>query len=184
MKAKFTTLLALTLTSSMLAACGTTPNVGSADDRALLHSRAIAALDDFKRADPSIEQRLSSDYAYAIFPHVITGAIGVGGAHGNGEVYRNGRLVGYADMSQGSIGAQLGGQKFAELILFQNESTLNDFQHSTVEFDARASAVAASSGAASTAKYVHGVQIFTLSESGLMAQAAVGVQKFRYEAMQ
>jgi lipid-binding SYLF domain-containing protein len=88
--------------------------------------------------------------------------------------------VGYADVTQANIGAQLGAQKFAELILFENQRSLLDFQDSTTTFDARATAVAAASGAAAVADYTRGVIVFTMPESGLMAQAAIGGQKFRY----
>jgi lipid-binding SYLF domain-containing protein len=172
--------IAALLLAGLLAGCGTTPNIGSTGDRELLHARAQAALADFKAADPTLQLLMDKAHAYAIFPRVITAAIGLGGAHGDGEVYRGNVVIGYSDLSQGSIGAQLGGQKYAELILFQNESSLVSFQQATLEFDARATAVAASKGAAAAADYSRGVLVFTLPEGGLMAQAAVGGQKFRY----
>lgn len=173
-----TILAGLTMT---LAACGTHPNPGDSVDRQLLTERTQAAIHDFKEIDPSIQRFFDTAYAYVVFPRVITAAIGVGGAHGNGEVFQRGQLVGYADISQGSIGAQLGAQKYAEVLFFENEGSFVDFKQSTLEFDARATAVAASNGAAAAADYRRGVITFTLPESGLMAQAAVGGQKFRYE---
>ena len=146
----------------------------------MLHQRTQSSLADFRATDPSLDDMVNKAYAYAIFPNVVTAAVGVGGGHGNGEVYQGSRLIGRADMSQATIGAQLGGQRFAELILFENTQSLSEFQHGTVEFDARASAVAASRGAASSANYDRGVIVFTLPQSGLMAQAAIGGQKFRY----
>ena len=172
------TMLAISVV--FLAACGTTPNVGDSVDREVLRSQSKAALADFKTADPTLDRLLATSNAYVVFPRIIEGAVGVGGAHGNGEVYQGGKFIGYADVSQATIGLQLGGQKFGELILFRNEGTFADFTHSTYEMDARASAIAASKGAASTADYSKGVLVFTLPESGVMAQAALGVQKFRY----
>lgn len=164
----------------LLSACGSISNPGSTADRELLNSRVQAALADFRAADPTLQDLMMKAHAYAIFPQIVSAAVGIGGAHGDGEVYQAGRLIGYADVSQANIGAQLGGQKFAELILFESQSALLDFQNGTVEFDARATAVAASKGAASTANYQNGVIVFTLPRGGLMAQAAVGGQKFRY----
>ena len=167
--------------AGMVSACGSTPNTGTSEDKEILHSRVNAAIMDFKTQDPSIQRFLDSAEAYAIFPHVVTGAVIVGGAHGHGEVYQKGTLVGYADVSQGSVGGQLGGELYAEFIFFQTEHSVVDFKFGTLpEFDARATAIAASRGAAATADYRRGVIIFTLPESGLMAQAAVGGQKFRY----
>jgi len=169
------------IASALLAGCGDSPHPGDSVDRALLHDRVTASISDFKIIDPSIQRFFDTAHAYVIFPEVVTGALGVGGAHGDGEVYEKGKFVGYADVSQGSIGAQIGGQKYSEIIFFQNEGSFVDFKYSSLEFDARASAVAASAGAAATADYSRGVVIFTLPQSGLMAQAAIGGQKFRYE---
>jgi hypothetical protein len=62
----------------------------------------------------------------------------------------------------------------------QFQGSLATFKTTQVEFDARASAIAASKGAATSANYEKGVAIFTLPESGLMFQAAIGGQKFRF----
>jgi lipid-binding SYLF domain-containing protein len=150
------------------------------EEQSLLHQRAQASLSDMKRADPSLETLLNSSFAYVIFPRITTAAAGVGGAYGTGEVYQKGKLVGYADVSQGSIGAQLGGQRFAELIMFRTETTYVNFKHNSPEFDARVSAVAASSGAARAADYSSGVLVMYQPEGGLMFQAAVGGQQFRF----
>ena len=174
-------LFAVCIATAALAGCGTTPNVGTTQERELLHKQSTATLADFKKKYTSLDKLLESAHGYAIFPEIVAAAIGVGGGHGSGEVYQKGKLVGYADVSLGNIGFQLGAQKFSELILFENELSLTNFQNATTEFDAKATAVAASSGAASTADYSKGVMIFTMTQSGLMAQAAIGGQKFRYE---
>ena len=164
-----------------LAACGATPNPGDSVERDQLHQRVLASINDFRGVDPSIDRFIKSAHAYAVFPRILTAAVGVGGAHGNGEVFENGKLVGYSDVSQGNIGVQLGAQRYAEIIFFENEGAFIDFKYATTEFDARATAIAASRGAAATADYRRGVIIFTLPETGLMAQAAIGGQKFRFE---
>ena len=179
MKTKLTT-LGLLLAAGILAGCGETSNPGTSEERDILKKKADAVLADFKNADPSLEAKMKSADSYVIFPEVTTAAIGVGGAHGDGVVYEKGKQIGWADLSQGSIGVQLGGQKYGELILFESESRLLDFTHGTFEFDAAASAIAASRGAATSANYAHGVMVFTLPQGGLMFQAAIGGQKFRY----
>jgi lipid-binding SYLF domain-containing protein len=150
------------------------------DERELLRQRARASLADMKRVDPSLDMVINSSFAYVIFPRITTGAVGIGGAYGDGEVYQKGKLVGYADVSQGSIGLQLGGQTFAELIMFRTETAYINFTNDTLAFDARVSAVAASSGSARAADYSTGVMVIYLPEGGLMFQAAVGGQQFRF----
>jgi len=183
MKTTLASIFTCVAAAAILSACGSTPNTGTYEERDMLHDQVNKSLADFRSIDPSLNDRLDHAYAYAIFPSVVTAAVGIGGGHGNGEVYQGSRLIGRADMSQANIGAQLGGQKFAELILFENDGSLNQFQGGTIEFDARASAVAASKGAAASANYDRGVIVFTLPESGLMAQAAIGGQKFRYSSV-
>jgi lipid-binding SYLF domain-containing protein len=165
---------------TMLAGCGAHASMGDSSDRELLRAQVNATLQECREKDPAIDGLMKSAYAYAVFPRVITAAVGVGGAYGKGEVYQNGKFIGIADMSQGTIGVQLGGQKFGELIVFQREGPFVDFSHGTYEMDARASAIGASSGVATTADYNKGVVVYTLPESGVMAQASLGVQKFRY----
>jgi lipid-binding SYLF domain-containing protein len=150
------------------------------EEQSILHQRAQAAVADLKREDPSLESLLNSSYAYVIFPRITAGAVGIGGAYGDGEVYQKGKLIGFADVSQGSVGLQLGGQTFAELIMFRTETTYVNFKNNTLEFDARVSAVAASSGSARAADYSNGVLVLYLPEGGLMFQAAVGGQSFRF----
>jgi lipid-binding SYLF domain-containing protein len=180
MKTRMAWTLGCALTAAWLAGCGSTPNVGTPDERAALHNQCMATLTDMKNVDPSLQGRLDSSYGYAIFPEIINGAFGVGGAYGKGEVYQHGNLIGYSDLSQGNVGLQVGGQKYSELILFQNDRSLADFQGSTTEFDARATAVALASGSAAAADYTKGVLVLTRPESGLMLQAAIGGQKFRF----
>ena len=178
---KIRRLVTLTVLALALAACGTEPNPGDSVDRQLLTDRTQAVIHDFKSTDPSIQRFFATAHAYVVFPQIVTAALGIGGAHGDGEVFQKGKLIGYADMSQGSIGAQIGAQKYAEVLFFENEGSFVDFKQSTMAFDARATAIAASAGAAAAADYRRGVITFTLPESGLMAQAAIGGQKFRYE---
>jgi lipid-binding SYLF domain-containing protein len=181
MRAKLASVMLIS-SALLVAACGSTPNIGSMQDRQILHTDVQTTLQEFIREDPSLRFEMDNSYGFAIFPDIVTAAVGVGGAHGKGEVYQGGKFAGYTDMSQGSIGVQLGGQKYAELILFRNPSTYIDFTRSTFEFQAGASAVVASAGAASTADYSKGVAVFTMPLGGAMVQAAVGGQKFRFSA--
>lgn len=48
---------------------------------------------------------------------------------------------------------------------------------------AKMSAVAAAEGAALNAKYREGVLVFTMPRSGLMAQVAIGGQKFKFKPL-
>ena len=169
--------------SAAFVGCGSTSSALSRSDRDLLHSQVADARTMFMNDKPDTRRYFDTAHAYVIFPAVTSGAVLIGGAGGDGEVYQGGKLIGTADIAQANIGAQLGGQEFAEVIFFQNDSEFNEFTKGTWDFDAKASAVAADSGGSSTADYTKGVRVFTLAKGGLMAQAAIGTQKLRYRSL-
>ncbi len=173
------TLAALVACALAAAGCETAPRSDS--DRQVLSIRSREALDAFKRADPSLERTLREARGYAVFPSVGKGAVGIGGAYGRGEVYENGRMIGYCDLRQGTIGLQLGGQEYMELIVFRTVEALERFKTGTFEFSGQASAVAVRAGASETASYEQGVAVFTATKAGLMFEASIGGQKFTFE---
>jgi lipid-binding SYLF domain-containing protein len=135
---------------------------------------------DFIHTDAMMKNLFETAYGYVIFPNVGKGAIGIGGASGGGTVYEKGVIIGKAQMTQVTIGFQAGGQAYREVIFFQNKETLDRFKGNEFEFSAQASAVAATAGASGNAKYSEGVLIFTQQKGGLMYEASVGGQKFKY----
>ena len=135
----------------------------------------------FIKADGLMSGIFSSSYGYVIFPNVGKGAIGIGGAAGNGAVYEQGSLIGMAKMTQASIGFQWGGQAYREIIFFETKSDLERFKQNKFEFSAQASAVAVTAGAAANVKYKDGVMIFSQTKGGLMYEASVGGQKFNFK---
>jgi hypothetical protein len=164
----------------VLAGCNNQPTATKTTEMQILSDQVAAAIRNFKATDSTMERFFKDSYGYAVFPAVRSAAVGVGGAYGKAEVYERGNLIGHADLTQANVGASLGGQRYAEIVFFKDEGTLATFKTTQVEFDARASAIAASAGAATAADYQKGVAIFTLPEGGLMFQAAVGGQKFRF----
>jgi len=149
-------------------------------DRQQLQDEAQTALSGFARKDPSLENKLDEAYGYVVFPSIGKGGAIVGGAFGRGIVYEQGERIGYATLTQGTIGAQLGGQSYSQLILFRNEDRLNELKAENFSFSAEVSAVAATAGAARKAQWTNGVLVFVKSQGGLMAEASVGGQKFDY----
>ena len=135
----------------------------------------------FKKADPKLSRFFDNAVGYAVFPTVVKGAAGVGGARGTGIVFEKGKAVGKASLTQGTIGAQLGGQTYSEVIFFETVPAFTDFKKGELALAAQVSAVAASADASKNAKYQDGVAVFTIGKGGLMAEASVGGQKFGFE---
>ena len=140
------------------------------------------AKSEFIKADKDMSKLFDKAYGYVIFPNVGKGGLGVGGAAGNGAVYEKGKQIGTAKLTQVSIGLQAGGQAYREVVFFEEKKTLDRFKDNRIEFAAQLSAVAAASGASANAKYVEGVMVFTMAKGGLMYEASVAGQKFKYEA--
>jgi len=153
------------------------------------------------KASPAVKPFFKNAYAYAVFPTIGKGGIGVGAAHGEGQVYQAGKVTGKTSMTQLTVGAQLGGQAISEAIFFQDKRAYNEFISGNFEFSAQASAVAITAGAqaqagsegagssataggtagAQAAKYHKGMAVFTHAKGGLMYEASVGGQKFKFE---
>ncbi len=141
------------------------------------------AKSEFVKSDGLMKGIFEKAYGYAIFPNVGKGGFGIGGAAGNGVVYEQNKLVGMAKLSQVSIGFQAGGQAYREVIFFESKNDLERFKNSRFEFSAQASAVAVTAGASANVKYTDGVMVFTMQKGGLMYEAAIGGQKFKFNKL-
>ena len=118
---------------------------------------------------------------YVVFPNVGKLGLGIGGARGSGEVFKDHEVIGSATLTQLSVGFQLGAQAFSQIIFFQNKDDLNRFTKGNFEFDASASAALITEGANASADYSNGAAVFTFSKGGLMYEASIGGQKFTYQ---
>jgi len=151
---------------------------------------------------PAVQPFFKNAYGYAVFPTVGKGGIGIGGAYGKGQVYRKGKVAGTTTLVKVTIGFQLGGQAFSQIIFFQDKRAYNDFTSGSFEFDAEASAVAITAGVQAKAgtegatagasagsstgkqaktKYRKGMATFAHIKGGAMYEAAIGGQKFSFK---
>ncbi|MBL39001.1 MAG: hypothetical protein CMP07_11390 [Xanthomonadales bacterium] len=165
---------------AFLAACTTAPT--SVDDRSDLRKDATTALSLARSSHSSFNKIIAAAPGFAVFPSVGKGGAVVGGAYGRGIVYKNGTQIGYTDLSQATIGLQLGAQAYTEILVFESASALDKFRKGNYEFSSQATAVALKSGEGTNAKFQDGVAVFTMDEEGLMLEAAIGGQKFSYQA--
>lgn len=162
------------------------------------------AVKSFHSAEAT-DRFFQSAYGYALFPTVGKGGIGIGAAHGKGRVYEQGDYAGDVSMTQLTVGMQLGGQAYSQIIFFEDRRAFEIFTSGNFEFSAQATAVAltagvsaevstgggASAGAsggrndatATHGGYRKGMAVFTIAKGGLMYEAAVGGQKFSYEPL-
>lgn len=166
--------LALALTAGLTWAFEPDPN-----DK--LQLNAAAAIVDAKAKDPDIQRFFDESAGYAVFPTVGKGGIGIGGARGKGLVIVDGKVVGHTTLTQLTVGLQLGGQTYSEFIFFKDNAALEQFQRGNFEMGAQVSAVAVTAGASADANYDKGVAVFTNAKGGLMYEATISGQNFKYE---
>ncbi|MGB2078153.1 MAG: YSC84-related protein [Vibrio sp.] len=158
------------------------------------------AIVNFQRA-PETERYFDSAYGYALFPTVGKGAFIVGGAYGEGRVFRGKDYIGDTKLSQLSVGFSFGGEGYSEIIFFKNKRALDKFTEGNFEFGAQTSAVAINVGAnaqvgttgnsatagqsgahnSSSASYVNDMAVFIVTKGGLMIDASVAGQKFDFQ---
>ena len=162
----------------LLASCSTVPK--TAEARNVLSAEIQQTVTLFKQKDPSIQRFFDTSYGYAVLPKVFKGGFWVGGAHGKGNVFEKGRMVGYCSMSQATLGFSFGGEYFREIIFFRDKVDLDRFKSGEYTFSAQVTGVALTTGAAAKADYKAGMAVFILTDSGLMVDASLGGQKFKY----
>ena len=157
-----------------------------------------ATLAKFKELG-NVNELLAQSYGYAVMPTIGKGGMGVGGAGGSGCVFAGGKHTGNVSMGQITVGWQLGGQAYSQLILFKNADTYKEFTQGNFEFGADATAVALTYGAAAGAStqgasasagdthgkgaWKRGMAIFTLAKGGLMYEASIGGQKYNFKPL-
>lgn len=155
--------------------------IAQTEDQKELINDAKEAKAAFTHEDPGMSKLFANAEGYVIFPNVGKGAYIVGGAAGNGVVYENGHLLGMAKLLQVDIGAQVGGQAYRQVLLFNTEAALNRFKEGNLEIAANASAVILEEGKAKSVEFNEGVAIVTMPKAGAMVEASVGGQKFEFK---
>jgi len=138
------------------------------------------ALSEMIKDNPKLQTFVDKSYGYVVFPRVTKAGIGIGGAAGTGIVFKNHIDVGSSKLKQASIGLQLGGEQYSEAIFFENKKAYDNFINGKLKFDAQASVVAITAGASIDAAYNDGVAVFTRTKGGLMYQASIGGQHFKF----
>jgi len=170
-----------------------------------ISSNAIAdkysdTMDVFIKSD-AVKPFFNEAYGYAIFPMVGKGGIILGGAYGAGRVYEQRSISGTASLMKVTIGFQLGGQAFSEIIFFEDKRAYNEFISGNFEFDGSLSAVVitaaaqaqsgtqgSSAGASlgpatgtqAETHYTKGMAVFVHTLGGLMYEMSIGGQKFSF----
>jgi lipid-binding SYLF domain-containing protein len=150
----------------------------------------------------AVQPFFKNAYGYAVFPTIGKAGFGIGGSYGTGQVYENGKVTGEVSLIKATFGFQAGAQAFSQMIFFEDKRAYDEFTSGEFEFDASASAVAITAGvqakagtegatasatagpatgAQAKASYHKGMVVFVHAKGGLMYEAAIGGQKFKFK---
>src|SRR5688500_5781786 len=146
-----------------------------------IEESSAAALKRLEEKDRGLKRMLRRAYAYAVFPSVGKASLVVGGSYGRGAVFEKGKFIGQATISQFTIGVQIGGDTFTELLVFENKEALDRLKKGKMAFAANASAVLVKAGAAGTKDFTNGVAAYAYSRGGMLLEAVIGGQKFKFK---
>ena len=116
-----------------------------------------------------------------VFPSVLAGGIGIGGEYGKGELLVDGKAVAFYSTSALTLGAQLGAQSKAIVVLFLTQDALDRFRRSdgwTAGVDASVALLkVGANGAVDTETEATSVIGFVFTNSGLMFDASIAGAK-------
>ena len=158
---------------AFVAACGN-PGPTSPQAAASLEDQSNAALTDMFARAPQLHAVVNDAAGYAMFPSIgAAGALIAGGASGHGVLYENGYPIGYVSLKQGSVGPQLGGQTFAELIVLPTRDDVAAMRAGNFKFGAHACAVILNRVAATATRFGRGQTVFIQPKGGMMASASI-----------
>jgi lipid-binding SYLF domain-containing protein len=178
MTSKKRAIVIMALIMGLMTGCST--GSVSKEEGDALFKKAQASRQELNNVDPQFEAFAKKGYGYAFFPEITKGGLLFGGASGRGVVYEKGQHIGYADLTQMSVGFQAGLQDYSQLIVFENQPAMDRFKRNEIDFGANASAVYLDKGAAVGAQFVDGVAVFVRPTRGAMAEASLGGQQITY----
>ncbi len=160
--------------------CASAPS--TRPDQRALEARADATVEHFVTRDPTLRPLLAEAPGYVVFPEIAAAGFVVGAEGGVGVVYEHGRPIGYAELQEANIGAQIGGQSYSQIIVFETEGALNRLKAGNFDLSASATATAVTAGAAASTRFEGGTAVFIDNQAGLMASATVGGERMVFRA--
>jgi len=146
-----------------------------------IEQEAVSTLRMLEKKDPGLKRLLNKAYGYAVFPSVGKASLVVGGSYGKGAVFAKGKFIGYATIGQTTIGVQIGGDTFTEVIVFKDRKDFDNMKRGKLAFAADASAVLVKAGAAAARGFGNGTRAFVYGSGGMLIEAAIGGQKFNFK---
>ncbi|WP_233829989.1 BPSL1445 family SYLF domain-containing lipoprotein [Paraburkholderia sp. ZP32-5] len=126
---------------------------------------------------PGSRELVSKARGVLVFPSVLQAGFIVGGQYGEGALRVGGATVGYYSTVSGSFGFQAGAQSKAIIFLFMTQDSLDKFRNAdgwSAGVDASVALVkVGANGAVDTTTATAPVQVFVLTNAGLMGDVSL-----------
>ena len=157
-------------------------SVSFAKTAAEINTSVDAALHLFKKEVKGADEYLRAAKGVLVIPSVTKVAFILGGKYGQGALRVGGRTVGYYSLASGSLGYQIGAEKYDLIILFLTDHALRQFRESKgweAGVDAEVTLIdVGAQGTIGTLRSRHPVVGFVFGEKGLMAGVSIKGAKF------
>jgi lipid-binding SYLF domain-containing protein len=170
----------IALVAAVCGGCATAPATRA--EKHSLQESADATLTEMTARDHAIRTVTDQAVAYAVFPSIAKGGALVGGAYGQGILYEHGVATGYVSVQQASIGAELGGKSFAELLILRNADDVASVKAGTFTAGASLGVTVLKESADTSATFDPSTSIFVLPHGGLMVDVSVNGQQLKYQS--
>ncbi|MBC8729919.1 YSC84-related protein [Paraburkholderia sp. UCT2] len=176
------TTAALAFGGLALAGCTTTGNTPEnahidASKRQSIDASVDGTLSKLFTTVPGSRELVSKARGVLVFPSVLQAGLIVGGQYGEGALRVGGTTVGYYSTVSGSFGLQAGAQSKAIIFLFMTQDSLDKFRNAngwSAGVDASVALVKiGANGAVDTTTATAPVQVFVLTNAGLMGDVSL-----------
>jgi lipid-binding SYLF domain-containing protein len=147
----------------------------------VLHAEVLAALKQVQSKNSDLKKVLDESAGFAVVPSIGRSSLVLGGAYGLGEVFKGERVIGYAAIVELTIGVQVGGTTFHELVVFHDEGALKNFKQGKYAFAADAAVEIVKAGAQASKGFGASSSIYVFDDGGMLLDLAIGGQKFIFK---
>ena len=156
--------------------------VSYAKTKGEINASVKAAMDRFKKQVKGAHEYLKMAKGVVVMPNITKAGFIVAGQYGQGALQVGGKTVDYYSLAAGSVGFQIGAEKYDMIIIFTTDEALKKFRSSQgweAGADAEVTLIAAGVDApVSTLVSQHPVLGFVIDQKGLMAGVSIKGAKF------
>lgn len=153
-----------------------------AKTKAEINSSVKAAMDRFKKQVKGSSAYLKGAKGVLVMPNITKAGFVVGGKYGQGALQVGGKTVDYYSLAEGSVGWQIGAEKYDMVILFMTDEVLKKFRSGEnweAGVDAEVTLIAVGAEVSvETLRSQHPIAGFVFDQKGLMGGVSIKGAKF------